>query len=217
MGRTAVLVLALLGASTGHALAATYTDSSSFRAALPGPATTLDFESTAAGTLIPSGTSLDGITFTYGLSPEMLNVTDAFDTTSGTNALGLTGGDEALLDGDVVSFGVATPVKAFGLFVITSDPTLAGEIQLVTPVGTVLGSATEETRLGDGGIVYFLGLISDTPFSSATLESANDGEINFAYNVDDVTMAAPEPGTPVSLAAAAALLALTAIRWRRPG
>ena len=80
-----------------------------------------------------------------------------------------------------------------GLFVITSDPALASEIELVTAVGTALAT------LGDGGLVYFLGLVATTQFSSATLDFADDGEINFAYNVDDITTAVPEPGTLVLL------------------
>ena len=43
-------------------------DSSSFAAALPGPAQTVDFDSTAAGTLLPSGSTLDRVTFTYSIA-----------------------------------------------------------------------------------------------------------------------------------------------------
>jgi len=132
MSRAALSALLLLSASAAHAVTLPYTDSASFLAALPGAATTLDFEGVAAGTLLPSGSTLDGITFTYALPPETLKVTDAFDATSGSNSLGLTGGDEALLDGDVVSLAVASPVRALGLFVITSDPVLPDEIRLDT-------------------------------------------------------------------------------------
>lgn len=214
MRRCVLLLVALLWASASHALTIPYTDSASFLGALPGPATTLDFESVAAGTLLPSGSSLDGITFTYSIPPETLQVINAFDTTSGSNSLGLTGGDNALQEGDVVSFGLATPVNAFGLFVITSDPALAGEIQLATSVGTVSGSGTAETVLADGGIVYFLGLTSDTPFSSATLQFNSGGQVYFLYNIDDITTAVPEPGTCGLLLLAASLG--VAVRRRRP-
>ncbi len=81
------------------------------------------------------------------------------------------------------------------MFFITSDPAVAGEIQVVTSVGTALNSATPELVLGDGGIAYFLGLVSTDDFSSALIDFADDGEVNFAYNVDDITTAVPEPGT----------------------
>jgi hypothetical protein len=189
------LVLTSFFASVAHSATTTFTDPVAFAAALPNQVSTLDFDSETAGTLIPSGSSLDDITFTYAIAGLSLKVTDAFDTTSGANSLGLTGGDEAMLDGDSITLDTASPVLAMGLFVITSDPALASEIELITSVGTALNSGTELSTLGDGGLIYFLGLVSTTQFSSATLDFADDGEINFAYNVDDITTAVPEPGT----------------------
>ncbi len=66
MHSRALLPLALaLGVATllhvARALTTTYTDEAFFLAALPGPASTLDFESVPAGTLIPSGSSLGGV------------------------------------------------------------------------------------------------------------------------------------------------------------
>jgi hypothetical protein len=67
----------------------TYTDSAAFLAALPGSAATLDFDSQAVATPIPSGSSLGGITFTYSIAGLTMQVVDNFDTTSGSNSLGL--------------------------------------------------------------------------------------------------------------------------------
>ncbi len=67
--------------AVANAVTTTYTDEASFLAALPGPASTLDFESAPAGTLIPSGSSLGGVTFTYSIFGLSLKVTDAFDAT----------------------------------------------------------------------------------------------------------------------------------------
>ena len=64
---TLALALALLPAQAGRATTTTYTDSTAFGLALPGPSATLDFEGLAPGTLIPSGSTEGGITFTYAI------------------------------------------------------------------------------------------------------------------------------------------------------
>lgn len=206
-------VLALALATTGFAQGAaavtlTFTDSASFLLAVSGPAVTEDFESLSPGD--PVG-ALGGITFSESVPGESLLVTDLYDQTSpgGSLSLGLDNLDEAFQDGDVLDLAFAQPVFALGLFVITSDPALAGEILLVTPQGTAQGSATPETTLGDGGLVYFVGLVSDVAFSSAQLAFDDDGEVNFVFNVDDVVTSAvvPEPGSLVLLAAGLCLLA----------
>jgi len=69
-----------------------YTDQAAFSAALPGTATTVDFDSALADTLILSGESVDGITFNYALEGVALKVSSAsgtsYSTTSSTQFLG---------------------------------------------------------------------------------------------------------------------------------
>jgi len=216
LGASLIACAIVLSAGRAGAVTITYTDSALFHAALPWEATTLDFEDFAAGTLLPSGASMDGVTVTYSIAGETLKIVDAWDTTSGSNSLGLTGGDEALLDGDVVTASIAgAGIAALGLFVITSDFAVADEIELVTAAGTAR-NGSHEAILGDGGIVYFVGLISThTTFQVATLQFANDGETNFAYNVDDVVMAVPEPGTFALCAGGLVAVALRSRRARR--
>ena len=115
----ALAALLAFVATTATASTVTYTDSASFFGALPGPATTLDFEGLAAGTLLPSGSTVDGVTFTYAIDGLTLKVTDSFDTTSPSNSLGLTGGDDALLDGDEITLTIDHSIFALGMFFIT--------------------------------------------------------------------------------------------------
>lgn len=202
-----VLILSATGLRTGPALAvtSTYTDSTSFLAALPGPAMTETFDGLSAGD--PVGT-LGNITFSESVPGESLIVTDFYSAPSDPLMLGLTNLDEAFQDGDVLDLVFGTPVNAIGLFVVTSDAALLDEILLgVDGLGVAGNAATEEVILADGGLAYFLGIISDTPFTGATLDFANDGEVNFVYNVDNITTAVPEPSTAVFIAMGLAMLA----------
>ena len=203
----AILIFCAAGLMTGPAFAvtSTYTDSATFLAALPGPATTETFDGLSAGD--PVGT-LGNITFGESVPGESLIVTDFYSAPSDPLMLGLTNLDEAFQDGDVLDLVFGTPVNAIGMFVVTSDFAALDEILLSVGGGGLVGnSATEETVLADGGLVYFLGIISDTPFSGATLDFANDGEVNFVYNVDSVTTAVPEPSTAVFVAMGLVMLA----------
>ncbi len=198
-----ILATILSMASVGicHAAAVAYSDQASFFSALPGGSQTLDFESLSSGTLIPSASVVGGTTFTYSISGLDMIVASDFDTTSGSNSLGLNdaGNFNQFVAGDEFDLSFSSPVNALGIFFITGDPTFAGDIQLITGVGTALNSAVEELTLADGGLAYFLGLTSDSSFSSAMIrfDPLSIGAI--LYNVDDITTATvsavPVPGT----------------------
>lgn len=195
-----VLLMAFF-AFTANAATINYTDEAVFMAAISGfDQQTLDFEDSEVGDIIPSGDSLNGITFIYDLFGESMAVVDEYDTTSGTNSLGLTldgevEGDNYLWDGDEFDL-IFDPVHAIGLYFITSDPALSEEIWMETPLGTAYNSETS-LLLDDGGLAYFVGMVSDAPFTSARIGFAADGESNFVYNVDDITLASSEAFNPV--------------------
>jgi len=179
-------LLALLLALPAAAATTGYTDEASFLAALPAASTTADFDALTPGSTIPSSGTAEGIVFTYSLDGATALVTDAHDAPSPANQLGLSGGDEAFLDGDALTLGFAAPVAAVALRIVTSDPADPSEILLDAAGGSVGNAATPERVLADGGRVHFLGIVSDTPFSSATLSFAADEGVHFVYNVDDV-------------------------------
>ncbi len=160
-----------------------YTDQSSFSAAAPGGLSTLNFDSVAAGTLIPDGGSLAGISFGYSIGSEQLKVTGLYPAPSGTNSLGSTDAD-ILQDGDNLDFSFA-PTNAFGLLIITRDPLQAADLNLTADGATaVLNPAAVQTTLSDGANVYFLGVVSSSTFSSASLTTVGGGF--FFYNIDDL-------------------------------
>ena len=178
----------------------TYTNESAFLTALPGAASTLDFDSTTASTLINSGSSLGGITFTYSIGPPPIKmmVTDDFLTTSGNNYLGLddAGNYNLFIAGDVFSMTFANPVNALGMYFVSGDPLFAGDISLVTSAGNASNSATIDVTLTDGGLAYYIGLISDQAFSSASIQFDAGAVETFLYSVDDITTTAvPLPTT----------------------
>ncbi len=202
LGGLTLSALAFVG--TAHSAVMTYTDPAAFYAALPGvgPSSTLDFESQTTGVPVLSGDTLDGITFTYTIfddpPPDTLDmiVSSGFDTTSGSNYLGTDNGDDEIFkSGDKFTMSFGGTYKAIGLFVVTTDSLIDGDFELTAGAALALNSATEEETLGDGGIVYFIGLIDDDGFTTATLESFDDVGF-YEYNVDDITIAG-EPAPPV--------------------
>jgi len=186
----AVLVLAC---SVANAALVTYTDQASFLAALPSPASTLDFDSLAAGATIANGDTVEGITFNYNFGGVQMQVSTGFETTSSPNFLGTDDAD-IFQDGDDFDLSFA-PVNAIGMFFITADEMFDDDITL-TAGGTSAGlsAADAGANLGDGGIPYFLGIIDDTnPFTTANISTIGGGF--FLYNVDDITTAVvPLPG-----------------------
>jgi hypothetical protein len=211
----AVFVLAL--PSITSAALVGYTSKADFLAALPGTATTLNFESQTAGDLIASGDTIGGITFTYDFGGVSMMVSDVFDTTSPDNFLGTNDAD--VFQG-IDEFDMAfAPSAAIGLSLISADVinTDLFDDDIVLTVGSAsieLDVSEIQQALGDGGNVFFLGLIDDSgTFTSASVTTS--GFDSFLYNVDDIVTAdaIPEPG---SLALFALLgVCAGAYGWRR--
>jgi hypothetical protein len=151
-----------------------YTDRLDFTDALAGlPATpaVLGFDDSAADTIIPSGGSLGGVTFTYAFTGGVqLAVESGFDTVSAPNSLGSDDGDGTLQDGDSLAFTFA-PSIAFALSIISADPLEDDDLRLGVGANQVGLLATEvQQAFNDGGSEWFLGLISDgADFTQASL------------------------------------------------
>lgn len=197
MRKTSWLVVLLLLAFAAPLMRAdaVYTSSATFNTAIAGSTiTTQNFDSTAAGTLV---TTLGGLTFSYncGGCGASLVVQDLFDTTSGTNYLGTDDVTGALFGGDSLTLTFSSPVNAAGLFIIGFNSVLAGDFTLSNGATSVSNPLLQESTLGDGGLVYFLGISSASGFSSITLTSVPGGPL---FNVDDITTATGTITPPIT-------------------
>jgi hypothetical protein len=225
-GISIALAAAIASSGVADAAVVTFTSRAAFDAAIAGMTDVeiLDFDGVPDETLIPSGSSLDGVTFSYTIEDELgeyeLLVIDSFETTSGLQSLGLTFGD-VLLSGDAFTMTFDRTIHAVGLYVVTVL-LLEGETELRIPgKGSVSNAAEADLMLpGDAGGAWFLGLIEADPaapgFDAADVLSGSAPEDSFEWNVDDVVSAvtAPEPGGAGALAAVAALATMVAMTKR---
>jgi len=170
-----------------------HTQYANFIATLPGGPITLTFDGTTPNSLIPSGFSLGGITFAYDFGGVSLKIATEIDTGySTTSSPHFLGTDDAdiLQDGDNISLSFA-PLNAIGLYVITNDEMVDGDVTLIAGGAAVGLVATDvQAILADGSKVYFLG-ISDpgASFTGASLDTAGNGA--FLFNIDDIITVAP--------------------------
>ena len=204
-----VLAFCVLLASAVSADAATisYTSSAAFFAALGGtPATTETYEGLPVNTIIAAGETVNGITYA-GFPPGSSGRVDTNFQSIGDQSLALAGPVEFFQPGQSLDISFA-PATAIGIFfnVVTSPP---NSLFIQTPVGSAGNGAVY-----DQATLYFVGLISDSPFSSATIgarPSAGGG-----FNLDNLTLAravttpVPEPASMVLLGSG--LLALMRVR-----
>ena len=182
--------------STAQAATVTYTSQTSFLNNLTGTSQTIDFDSQSSGTVISSGSSVDGATFSYAITGgASIMIDDAFGTTSPNNYLGLDDETGAFVGGDSFTISFAEAQTAVGLYVISADLIFPSDFTLTTDTGlSVSNGDISDMFVGDGD-AYFLGLIESDlglAFNSITLSSFAE---DFSFNVDDITVSAvPLPG-----------------------
>jgi PEP-CTERM motif len=200
----------LLSEDPASATLLTFPTRVAFAAGVPG-ATVETWDDDAAGTVIPDGTSLDGITYTTP-GPDAL-VTDAFQALSGLNTLGDVA-DGFFAPPESVTFSFPSPILAFGISINTFD-TGAGGYTATTNLGEVAPSGFDPFSPPGVPTGQFVGFLADLPFSAVTLAAPG----GFSYTLDDLTFV---PGTPTGVPEPATLIlvgsglaGLGALAWRR--
>jgi hypothetical protein len=219
-------LIALTLAGSGHALAAplgitSYSDYQTAIAGL-GSETVQGFDGTAANTTLADGDSLGAVTFSaFDLGGADLQVADRQDqTTSNNNALESSFGAFVGLDGFTLTLD--QPVTALGLFAITGDILSNGDLTLTIDQGSVALAVADvitgqalvndfDFTDGSGTNLYFLGLVADTPFSSATLSSVDAA---YSFSLDDLRWSLPKADAPLPPTALLLLAGLPLLRRR---
>ncbi len=177
-------VVSLVTVGAVNAEPVTYSGLAEFNAALSGEPKILDFDHLPAGMTIEDSGSTGGITFEYDFDGLPMKVAHLYATTSAPNFLG-TGDGGMFHDGDDFTL-LFPPGSAIGLFFISADPLLDGDISVTAGRVTArLVAQDVHATLSDGSRVYFLGIIDDQQaLTSASVEALAGGF--FLYNVDDI-------------------------------
>ena len=191
------IVLSMVTGGAARAEPVTYSGLAEFTAALPTAPTILDFDHMPAGMTIEDAGSAGGITFEYDFDGLPMKVAQLYATTSTPNFLG-TGDGGMFHDGDNFRL-LFSPGSAIGLFFISADPLLDGDISVTAGrVTAKLVAEDVQATLTDGSRVYFLGIIDDqAALTSASVEALPGGF--FLYNVDDIITAPILEGVTVGL------------------
>jgi hypothetical protein len=207
---------------TASAAFSAHTTNASFQAAIAGAGgspQTLTFDAVVAGTTVPDGSSLGGITFDFSpiVPGDQLQIASGFGTTSGANYLGTNvgGNFNQITAGDVIELTFSQAISAVGLYIITAEAVgtafFAGDLEVSASIGTASNSSTPEAVFGDGGQSFFIGIFSDTDtFTSAQIRvGAGVPDDSFFYVIDDIRSAiVPEPGGMALVAIGLASLGL---------
>lgn len=233
MRRLALAVVAtVVFTGTSRADVFYYTDSGAFVAALGStPSFTETYEGPIVDSTIANGGSLNGLTYTFAGPSTWANFPVAGAPIGRIDGIYNGFGLQSLSAyRDPVTFGnlgetpnlsqfypgesfTVTPTNssslyALGVFINANEGvTQAGDYFIQTSVGTAYNGATPV--LGDGGpnpTMYFMGLISTTPFTSATIGSLSTTQpdtdfFRYFFNADNLTFATqspflvPEPAT----------------------
>lgn len=203
--------LATCSAVTARAATITYTNSAAFFAALgANPSTTETYEGLTLNSIIADGSTVNGIT--YNSFPA--NTDGRIDTLYnriGNQSLALQrGADNAafFFGGDFMTVTFPFAVNAVGIF-FNANTTPLNSLQIQTAVGNAgNGSVYDQSTL------FFVGLISDTSFNSATIGGIAGAS---AFNLDNLTyvqgqsVPVPDPASTMLLLGTG-LAALTAVQ-----
>lgn len=202
----------VLAGSEASSAVITYTSSADFLAALSAPLLE-NYESLPVNSLIPDGGFLNGLQYFFPAGTSG-RIDDLYNRV-GVSSLALDrplGGANFFIPGEALTVVFPSAIDAVGIFFnVALSP--VGSLSVSTPAGSAVNGVAY-----DISSLYFVGLISDTPFSTATF--SGNALITSGFNLDELTWqvastaSVPEPGS-AALMALGALLGVAAARARR--
>jgi hypothetical protein len=217
---SAVAVAFCLNAPEASATTMTFTSSATFNLALNGnPVTIEGWDTYALNSTIANGTTLNGVTYNAFPGGTLGRIDNQFNH-FGTDSLALRRASDPnpnksfFNPGDVLSISFAKPIYILGIFFNANFTNVGSLGILTTPIGTVTtGGPTYDT-----GTFYFAGVISTTPFTTATIGS--NTKRSSSFNLDNLTFSSSVPDRLGFLTPALVLGSLCALGFRirrRPG
>ncbi len=184
----ALVTSGLVFVSTAPAAIVTYTNRAAFDAAFAN-ANRENWDGFANGTVIPNGTTVNGITYNSSFGDAL--VTNQFAATTNPNTLGQSA-DGFFFPEDAMTFTFSRPLSAFGID-INTFATDNGAYTATTNNGDVISSFFDPfPGFGTG---QFIGFFSTVPFTSVTI-TASDPVNGVSFTLDTLrAQVVPEPAT----------------------